>query len=258
MSPFQQSLARLNEFHSDIARLYARKTTDYRGRTIDEGSVRKYLDAEKYRFAAIASLLPPPPSSSSRLLDVGIAYGFLPALLNTSSSWKCEGLEVAENIPVYCALAVDRSIPIHTGKLGLNPLPFPDESFDAIILSEVLEHLRLSPSLVFLELKRILKKGGYLVITTPNVARLTNILKLLVGRNPLEAFPDDVITDNITEHLTHIREYTMRELIKLCARHKLEILNAHYSRCMEHGRPHFWITACVPPWRGNLMILARK
>jgi 2-polyprenyl-3-methyl-5-hydroxy-6-metoxy-1,4-benzoquinol methylase len=209
---FEQALHRLSAFEAEIPRLYASPLTDYRGRVIDAKTVRAYLDHEKYRFAEVASMLPPPSSAGMRLLDVGIAYGFLASLIQSDEAWKCEGLELEENISVYCGFAKAKGIKIHPGKLGLKLLPFGDGVFHGILFSEVLEHLRLSPAIILDEFRRILAPTGCLILTTPNIARLTNILKLITGRNVLEEFPDHVKSENITEHLTHIREYTMGEL----------------------------------------------
>lgn len=46
-------------------------------------------------------------------------------------------------------------------------LPFAESEFDLVWCTEVIEHL-LNPSLTISELKRILKPGGMLIITTPN------------------------------------------------------------------------------------------
>ncbi len=252
------ALRMLGSFEDDLGRLYGQSASDYRGRVVEVDSVQAYLRAERHRFVEVASLLPASPRPGARLLDVGIAYGFLAALVDSKEGWKAEGLEIAENIPVYCAFAKDRGIPVHAGKLGVTPLPFADGTFDAVVFSEVLEHLRLSPKLVFGELRRILAPGGFLIVTTPNMARLTPLLKLLAGRNPHEAFPEDVVSENITEHLTHIREYTMGEVMGLLERHGFSVIEARYSGCMERERAHYLITALVPPWRGNLMVLACK
>jgi ubiquinone/menaquinone biosynthesis C-methylase UbiE len=48
-------------------------------------------------------------------------------------------------------------------------LPYPDDHFDCLIFSEVLEHLYESPIKYLEEFYRILKPDGYLLITTPNV-----------------------------------------------------------------------------------------
>lgn len=52
-------------------------------------------------------------------------------------------------------------------------LPFQDNSFDAIVMLEVSEYLR-EPSLVLAQFRRVLKKGGYLVISTPFFHRRDN------------------------------------------------------------------------------------
>jgi len=247
----------LRECEESLPRLYSKPSPDYRGRTISLSSVRDYLNAERERFLDVASVWPAPPVPGAKLLDVGIAYGFLSVLLKKAGGWECVGLEVGENIPVYCHLARDHGIPIHAGKLGLTPMPFVKDTFHGVIFSEVLEHLRLAPQIVLRELHRILAPDGYLLITTPNFARLTNIVKLLQGRNPLETFPD-IPTENITEHLTHIREYTMPELRTLLEDAGFRVTKASYSSCMERHRSHGWITRLVPRWRGNLMVLAQK
>jgi len=253
-----RALELLDSFAMDIPNLYPKPRLDYRGRVVNVQSVKQYLMTERHRLAEIAAMLPDPPVHGARLLDVGIAYGFLPVLLKQDKNWRCEGLELPENIPAYCAFAQEHGIIVHPGKLGMEPLPFPDTSFHAIIFSEVLEHLRLAPPLIFQELKRLLANRGFLIVTTPNIARLTNIMKLIAGRNPMEPFPENVISENITDHLTHIREYTMAELTGLLERNGFDVRCAHYSGCMERNRPHGWITPLVPPWRGSLMVLAQK
>lgn len=67
-------------------------------------------------------------------------------------------------------------------------LPYPDDYFDAVILSEVIEHLNVNPLPVFQEINRILKKDGILYITTPNQVKLISRLFLVRGhsvRNPV-------------------------------------------------------------------------
>ncbi len=51
------------------------------------------------------------------------------------------------------------------------PLPFEDSYFDIIVCCEGIEHV-FSPFNLFSEFARVLKKGGILVITTPNVQNL--------------------------------------------------------------------------------------
>jgi SAM-dependent methyltransferase len=52
-------------------------------------------------------------------------------------------------------------------KADLGNLPFDDETFDLVVMSTVAEHLR-EPERVFLELARVLRPGGRLLVLTPN------------------------------------------------------------------------------------------
>mgnify|MGYP003970902947 CR=1 FL=1 len=58
------------------------------------------------------------------------------------------------------------------------PLPFKDEKFDAVICLEGIEHV-MHPEILFSELARVLKKGGLLIISTPNVQSFYSRFQLL-------------------------------------------------------------------------------
>jgi len=50
---------------------------------------------------------------------------------------------------------------------GVSKLPYEDNSFDVVIMNEVIEHIE-NPKKAVLEIRRILKKTGRYIITTPN------------------------------------------------------------------------------------------
>jgi SAM-dependent methyltransferase len=62
-------------------------------------------------------------------------------------------------------------------------LPFDDDSFDVVVVGEVLEHLRL-PEQLLAEARRLLRSGGVLVGSVPNNYRLKSRLRFLLGRPP--------------------------------------------------------------------------
>lgn len=69
-------------------------------------------------------------------------------------------------------------------KADLNrDLPFKDESFDAVISNYSLEHL-YNTGVFISETFRILKKGGYTVVATDNLASWPAIASLMMGFQP--------------------------------------------------------------------------
>ena len=50
-------------------------------------------------------------------------------------------------------------------------IPFPDESFDSILCTEVLEHA-INPEALVAEMRRVLRRGGTMVVTVPFSARV--------------------------------------------------------------------------------------
>jgi len=100
-------------------------------------------------------------------------------------------------------------------------LPAVNESFDLVIIDNVIEHM-YDPRRVLGECIRVLRKGGVLAVMTPNQARLINRLRLILGKSVY--FPLDYWMGAGEEHIRkrgemvfagHIREYTVDELKKM-------------------------------------------
>ena len=81
--------------------------------------------------------------------------------------FPAEGVEPA---PAIAEAARAQRLKVHTGLL--EEQFFPDASFSAVTLFEVIEHLR-DPAPLFAECRRILEPGGVLVVSTGNAASWT-------------------------------------------------------------------------------------
>ncbi len=101
------------------------------------------------------------PSTKGKLLDVGCGSGeFL-------FSMQFRGWEVTGIDSDLKAVQVAQSKGLDVKYGNLFDQNFNDESFDAIVLSHFIEHV-YDPKKILIECKRLLKKGGKLVIATPN------------------------------------------------------------------------------------------
>ncbi|HVQ36648.1 MAG TPA: methyltransferase domain-containing protein [Pyrinomonadaceae bacterium] len=87
--------------------------------------------------------------------------------------------------------------------------PAPDSSYDLVLCCELLEHLLINPSHMLYEVHRVLKPGGYLLLTTPNVLRWGNVFSLIKGRNINDSYHGNGIYGR------HNREYSMDEVSQL-------------------------------------------
>jgi SAM-dependent methyltransferase len=88
-------------------------------------------------------------------------------------------------------------------------LPLADESMDVVLFCEVIEHLLEDPMRALLELKRVLRPGGQMILTTPNVARLENVARMLAGANIYDPY------SGYGPYGRHNREYNRHELDRL-------------------------------------------
>lgn len=103
-------------------------------------------------------------------------------------------------------------------------IPFEDEYFDVVIFTEVLEHVFAPPTNIITELKRIMRTSGKLILSVPNIARLSNRIKLLFGVTPLENANHQMNKGWVHGH-GHIHEYTRKEILSLCKSVNFKISN---------------------------------
>ena len=99
------------------------------------------------------------------------------------------------------------------GELDHGGLPFADGCADAVLFSEVVEHL-VDPDRALDELRRILRPGGHLMLSTPNLAAWYNRALLLAGWQPVfsEVSLRGIHGRPGSEVVGHLRLFTARAL----------------------------------------------
>ena len=167
-----------------------------------------YFGASKIRyahyFAAGMAFLAP----NSAVLDVGNAPGHVGIGfslmghhvrgLNLNSNWRS----------TYPSPEWFERFNVVEADIESVKLPFDDESFDAILFTEVLEHVGIRHPLgIISDMRRTLKPGGVLIFSTPNVCNISNVYALLKGKNIFWA--PEIFYGSLDRHN---REYTPEEV----------------------------------------------
>ena len=174
---------------------------------LSEGYVDYFkASAERYAHylaAAIGYLEP-----GSRILDVGNAPGHVGIGLNLLGH-KVRGLNMnSEYRSNYASPDWLATFDVIEMNFEHEPIPVADGSFDAVVFTEVLEHIATrDPVQVLRELRRVLRPGGLMIFSTPNVCNISNIYALLHGRN---IFWDKEIFYGSLDR--HNREFTPSEV----------------------------------------------
>jgi len=131
------------------------------------------------------------------ILDVGCATGALLVSLR-EQGWRVTGVEISPS-----AVYAQKERGLDVRNIPLEEINFPQESFDVILASHLIEHLN-DPRSFFTETNRILKNGGYLFITTPNISGLQ--ARVFGGRWRSAIF----------DHLYLFSKRTLLKMLKIC------------------------------------------
>ena len=111
--------------------------------------------------------------SKGKIIDLGCAQANFTISL-AKKNYDMLGLDLRRFFIQYAKLKVEegeeKNLDFVVG--NVEKLPIKSESYDGVILGELLEHVSM-PETIISEVHRILKPGRYLFISTPNGERLT-------------------------------------------------------------------------------------
>lgn len=158
----------------------------------------------------IAKYLP----DGGTLIDVGTGTGIVPQVFHRLGH-RVIGID--QGSPSRASLERIKALGVegYFAEVGVETVPLPDEAADIVFAGDIIEHLPDSPRPFIKEVWRLLKTGGWFILTTPNAVRLTVRLKLLMGYSnwtPLEEIYDQ------ERNYCHHKEYVAEELLELMKR----------------------------------------
>ena len=161
----------------------------------------------------------------SYVLDVGCHTGILAEALKQQNNAKVVGIDTDAAALAIARTRMKDALLINIEESGWETVLVTQgwKNFDTILFGDVLEHTR-EPEAILRAAKKLLKPGGRIVVSIPNIANLRVRIGLLFGRF---AYADSGILDR-----THLRFFTLssgREMIERCGYRITETDVAGYS-----------------------------
>ncbi len=118
--------------------------------------------------------------AGKRILDIGCANGALGKMLKEKYSCTIVGVEVSESAATIARAALDQVYVFNIEQPDEWPSEILEGEFDAVIISEVLEHLFL-PEVLMKRVRSLCHSQTRVVLTVPNILFWKNRLKMLFG-----------------------------------------------------------------------------
>jgi SAM-dependent methyltransferase len=234
-----------NAFYQYVYNEY--QPSSYESKELEDSRFQKgiyYSHVCKTRSYLVYRELASRLSKRSKVIDLGLFPGTLIRqlrfLLNDKITYYGVGLNVDKDFEDFMGPYLESCVnveldPFYSKSDEKIYIPFEDNTFDAVVATEVLEHL-ISPVEMIAEGSRILRKGGFFMVTTPNVSHIGAVLKLMLGISNYERLDRSPMYLQDDPWRGHIRFYDKKELKTLFHRNGLRLVSHRYYT--EHGWNH--------------------
>ena len=172
------------------------------------------------------------PRPGGRLLDCGCGDGkFTVEVARQARVSEAYGIECVDK---RIEEATDRGVIVTKADLN-EPLPYKSSFFDVVHANQVIEHL-FNIDLFLEEIKRVLRPGGYAILSTNNLASWHNVFSLALGMQPMPMpISNKALVGNVSDPRDgeqhpfdgdgHLHIFSYQGLRELCLYHGLDILS---------------------------------
>ena len=223
----------------------------------------KYLESTEDSRRSVAQTVVKHLPAGSTILDFGCGPLDKIAVLQ-SLGYRCTGYDDLGDYNYRAGNNVEKifSFAALTGVELRRSVPTEAESYDLVMLNDVIEHLHDSPRELLNDLVILIKPGGYLLITVPNLANIRKRVDLLRGRTNLARFTSFYWWPGPWRG--HVREYVREDLESLArflGLHLVELKSCHHMIYLlpAAARPAYRAVTCLfPGWRDSWLLLAQK
>ena len=192
-------------------------------------------------LSRIAALIEP----YSLVLDVGCSSGMLGRFLTQKSGCIIDGIDIDENAIANCHPTY-RKVAVRNLETDLLTDTFKEESYDYIVVADVIEHL-VDAKRLLNQIRLLIKPTGTIYLSIPNVAHVSLALHLLFGKF---SYTPSGLLDS-----THLRFFTRESFAKKieeCGVYCWDIQSVHrgideteFGDDLEYILPQPWLRQLI-------------
>lgn len=179
-----------------------------------ESWFRAYASNHARRIAFDLELIERHVTPAARVLE----FGAVPLLLTLPLHERGHDVTGVDIDPSRFASTIQASgLTVVQCDIERDPLPLPSDTWDVAVFNELFEHLRINPIFTLRQVHRVLKPGGLLLLSTPNLRSLFGLYNFVVRGRAYSCSPDVYAQYAKLEeigHMGHVREYTVREVVE--------------------------------------------
>ena len=192
----------------------------------------------------------------ARILEIG--GGQIALLSKELFSDECTVADVNET---YKQGILDRGLKFQCCDLLHDDLRERD-AYDLVIICEVIEHIPIPPHIVLEKIKAWIKPGGLIFLTTPNLYRFRNLIRLALGLRVFDTF----LLPERGQGIGHPFEYSQTHLEWQLSKAGFESINIQLKQLDNSGSSLWTQLGRVlvspfllrPLWRDKLVAVAKK
>ena len=224
-----------------------------RGWSLNEEAAR-YFETHQTRLVKTLEITPP-GGPCDRVLEMGAYLQITPALRSKLGYGEVRGCYYGaqgrvDRREVTSAEGESFECAIDHFDAEKDPFPYPDGHFSTVLCCELIEHLFHDPMHLMSEVNRILRPGGHLVLTTPNIASLRAISAILQGYHPGFFHSYLKPQESGETDARHNREYTPKEIHLLLENSGFAVERLETGEFRDYPHPEFgWVTHLLERYR---------
>lgn len=224
----------------------ARVTAEYIMTWAKDDGARSYIAEHSTRLVKTLELIPAGNADQS-ILEMGAYMQITPALKTRLGYGYVRGcyfgkLGITEHKAAESESGERFECDIDLFNAEIDRFPYADESFDTVVCGELIEHLFGDPMHLMSEINRILKPGGHVLITTPNIASIHGIAAILQRNHPGFFVAYLKPGEDGTVDARHNREYAPAEIYRLMLDAGFEVVNLETGAFGAEPHPeHDWV-----------------